>query len=191
MDEPEWDQLTVDRGRRKTVGLDPTQHEIVVDIIRRRVSRAIKLGHWPSCDRADLEQQLFLAAMQLLSGYCRSRGLFAAFVAVVVRNTLSNLLRKHRAARLGRYRKHYSIHDRAEEFGQIDKEFGRVEARLELAKLRLLMEPADQHLLDLLQKYSCAEIARQLGVPTSTVGAQFRALKKRVLKRVRQPNFED
>ena len=191
MDKFDRDRLTVDRGRRKTVQLDPTQREIVVDIIRRRVSRAIKSGHWPSGDRADLEQQLVLATMPRLGGYCRSRGLFHAFAAVVVRTALANLLRKHRAARRGHYRKHSAIDDSNEAFGRVDQEFGRADARLELAEIRLLLGTADQHLLDQLLEHSCADIARQRGVPASTVRAQFGALKKRVLKRIRQPKFDD
>ena len=191
MDKFDRDRLTVDRGRRKTVQLDPTQREIGVDIIRRRVSRAIKSGDWPSGDRADLEQQLVLATMPRLGGYCRSRGLFHAFAAVVVRTALANLLRKHRAARRGHYRKHGAIDIGNEALGRIDKEFGRTDARLELAKIRLLLGPTDQSLIDQLLVHSCADIARLRGVPASTVRSQFGALKKRVFERVRHLNFEN
>jgi RNA polymerase sigma-70 factor (ECF subfamily) len=187
------------RGRFLVPHDDPTYaqlQEIAGPLIRAKVRQMIgKSGHYGQ-DYSDLEQETWTRLWPRLRVYDRRRGQPHGFLGTVIDRILINLLRDRLAAKRD-VRQVISLHQSARteegqaELGQtISQEEGDARqersARSETETSALVQDVAEviarlpeyqRQLAQQLQHHSLAEIARQRGVPRSTLQSQVRKLR--------------
>jgi RNA polymerase sigma-70 factor (ECF subfamily) len=165
-------------------------------LIRVKILRLIGKAGFRQQDRPDLEQEIWTRLWPRLRAYDRRRGQPHGFLGTVIDRILINLLRDRLAAKRD-VRQVISLHQSARteegqaELGQtISQEEGDARqgrsARSETETSALVQDVAEvlarlpedqQQLAQQLQHHSLAEIARQRGVPRSTLQSQIRKLR--------------
>lgn len=183
---------------KKHRDLDP----VAQDIIRRKARKLMRRGGFSSSDLPDLEQDLSLHLLQRMPAFDPRRGDWTAFVAAVVTAWGTNLLRTRYAAKRD-YRRTLPLFaltkPSAEENNTQEErpnEYAH-EARLgqqrlsdqEQRELKMDVQQALQRLpedlrpiAERLQHITIAELARELGVPRTTLYESIERIRRRFQK---------
>jgi DNA-directed RNA polymerase specialized sigma24 family protein len=131
-------------------------------------------------DPADADQDLVLALLQALSNYRPERGPLEAYLYGVLRRRHVQRRRdadraRRRDRQLRDHRRHDPDHGRDDDPG--GREADRVDLRLDAADIRRGLDPDLARLADALAVLPLAEVARDRGVPRTTLRRRVDALK--------------
>ncbi len=168
-------------------------------IIRRKINQLIGRAGFTRQDRDDLEQDLFLRVLQSLPSFDSNHGHRNKFITAVVERHVANILRNKRAEkrdhrRIGSLNVMVSIGEDeatelAETIGQreLDARRGRhPRSHEELAQLAqdvvevIAKLPKElQDLAERMKTQNVAEIARDMGIPRTTLHESVRRLRQR------------
>ncbi|MFO0916601.1 MAG: sigma-70 family RNA polymerase sigma factor [Pirellulales bacterium] len=168
-------------------------------MVRRKVSQLIGLAGFLPQDRHDLERDLFIRVLESLERFDPTKGHRNKFITAVVDRHAANLIRNQRAQKRD-HRRVASLNvtvmtaeegtvELAQTISQreLDARIG-VERRSELELLELRLDVAEvisrlsaelADLADRLQTQTVAEIARDTGIPRSTVNHWVARLRER------------
>jgi len=164
--------------------------EYAESLIRYKARKLATTRGFTSSDMEDIEQDLRTALLEAYPTYDRNRATYATFVATVVRNAISSMIR-HRTQACRDYRKEeYSLQEKVQDGEGKAIERGqqldgdqcairrglRCRTRQDQAALKMDVDavvaglPNDlRKVADLLKVYPVAEAARRLHVPRSTL----------------------
>lgn len=166
-------------------------------LIHAKIRRLLGKSGLREQDRPDLEQEVWTRLWPRLPAYDPTRGQAHGFLATVIDRILANLLRDRLAAKRD-VRRVSSLHQRVRtsegqaELGQTisqQEEDARrersargateqMELRRDVAEVIACLPKAKQELAEQLKQHTLSEIARQRGVPRSTLQAQVRQLRE-------------
>ena len=166
-------------------------------IIRKHARSVVQAAGLPRYDREDVEQELLLHLWRRQGRYTPARGKRSTFVRCVIERKAAVLLASARSQRRDRRREAYSLDEcvgegsnetrRIDLFDQDDylrstngSEQERVHRQLDVERLLARLRPEDQRLARLLMKDKVAEVARELGVPRSSLYSQIARIRSQL-----------
>ncbi len=181
---------------------DPSDDRFIRGIIRRKVKQLIGRAGFTSQDREDLEQEMFVRVLQSLPRFNPDRAHRNKFVTTVVERYVANILRNKQADKRD-HRRICSLNvtievaeegptELAQTIGdrELDARLGRqrrsecelVQLALDLADVMATLPDNWRTLLELRKTQTMADIARELGVPRTTLNEWMRRIRKRFEK---------
>jgi RNA polymerase sigma-70 factor (ECF subfamily) len=167
--------------------------------IRKKARQVVGRAGFTEQDREDLEQELVLRLLQRLPSRDPRRGRSTTFTRLVVDHAVANMLRERGAEKRGTGR-NISLSEPVElpggrhtELAQVigqrerDARLGRqsrpaeegVDLVLDVADLLAKLPAPQRELAERLKSSTIAEVARDLGLPRTTVASRVRALRCR------------
>ena len=188
------------RGSLRVSHDDPTPDNLQAvarSFIRGNVGRLIGKADFRRQDRQDLEQEVWTRLWARLRNYRKEKGQPHAFLAVAIERILVNLLRDRYAEKrdfrrvrslLVKVRMDEGAVELAQTISQQEQDARQGRSpRSDTERSDLVQDVADviarlsedqQQLAEQLQHHSLAEIARQRGVPRSTLQSRVRKLRE-------------
>jgi RNA polymerase sigma-70 factor (ECF subfamily) len=162
---------------------------IAGDIIRakvRQITRRHRFGH---PEREDLQQDLFCRVFGCLKSFDPERGGIKAFIAVIVDSGISNFIRSqrtkkktlcrtsdvsHRASldNLSEYEWHASRSRRPRRFED------QSELKIDIETIQAQLAADQRDLAERLKTKPISEVARELGIPRTTLNERVRRLRR-------------
>ena len=182
----------------KPADIDP----VAKDIIRRKARKLVGKAGLTLTDLPDLEHELSLQVLRRMSAFNPDRGNWAAFVTVVVTSWGSSLLRARYAAKRDHRRtRPLPVPTEPDERGRTgseetpsqrghDARLGRqsldeqeqLELRLDVQAALDRLPPDLRPLADRLQHITIAELAREMGLPRTTLYELIERIRRRFQK---------
>ena len=178
---------------------NPSDDPFTRGIIRRKVKQLIGRAGFTSSDREDIEQELWLKLIKHLPAFDPKKGTRQAFVVTVVERYAANIFRNKRAEKRD-HRRACSLNvtieftrDGPTELAQtisdreLDARLGR-DRRSDEERADLAMDldnviatlPEDwQTLLELRKTQTISEVAREMGVPRTTLNGRILRIRQR------------
>jgi RNA polymerase sigma-70 factor (ECF subfamily) len=151
-------------------------------IIRRKVRLLVKRAGFTTQDRPDLEQELVMMLVQGLNRFDPDQGHPNVFVTTVIERAVARILRKRRAKKRDGCMVH-SLHRPTD--GQptdpIDPQAGRegeVDLANDLADVLARLPEKLRDLAERLKHRSLSAVARDLGVPRTTLQRKVQHLRR-------------
>jgi RNA polymerase sigma-70 factor (ECF subfamily) len=181
---------------------DPSDDRFIRGIIRRKVKQLIGRAGFTMQDREDLEQELFARVLQSLPRFNPDQAHRNKFVTTVVERYVANILRNKQAEKRD-HRRITSLNvmieitdDGLTELVQtigdreLDYRLGRqrrsedelVQLALDLASVMATLPDDWRTFLERRKSQTMADIARELGVPRTTLNDWMRRIRKRFEK---------
>jgi RNA polymerase sigma factor (sigma-70 family) len=148
-------------------------------LIRRKSRQMARRAALTEQDCEDLEQEVLLRLLRRLPPPEFGRARFEALVLTILRHTAANLLRARRAAKrgYGRARPLYPGDDVPAARGRGAQDLA--DLADDLASVLARLPPEDRDLAEHLKCQSIAAVARERGVPRTTLCAAIRRLRAR------------
>ena len=147
----------------------------VTELIKRKARKLSRIIRLPWVDRTDLEQYLTLAVLEATPAFDPQRGTPEAFGATVIRRAASRFQRDRWVQK--RTAKIWPVDVADIEDPQTERGSTRTDLRLVLAELIPTLTPDQQDLVRNLQDKYPAKLARETGIPASTLRSRIRALR--------------
>jgi RNA polymerase sigma-70 factor (ECF subfamily) len=177
---------------------DPSGNRFIRGIIGRKVAQLIGRAGFTRQDRKDLEQDLFARVIQSLPKFNPDRAHLNTFVTTVVERYVANVLRNQRAVKRDR-RGTTSLNvmieitdegptELVQTIGdrELDARLGRerrseqelTELAMDLSSVIATLPIAWQALLELRKSKTMAEVAREMGLPRTTLLEWIRRIRQ-------------
>jgi RNA polymerase sigma-70 factor, ECF subfamily len=168
-------------------------------IIRRKINQLIGRAGFTEQDRRDLEQELILRLLQSLPSFDPTQAHRNVFTTTVIERYVANVLRNKRAAKRD-HRRSRSLNVVIGEEEEIPIELGDMISQRELDARRVCHPRSDEEvamlvqdladvmaklpdelrgLAERLKSQTVSEIARDMGIPRTTLNESVRRLRRR------------
>lgn len=157
----------------KSADIDP----VAQDIIRRKAGKLMRRCGFSRSDLPDLEQGMSLHLLQRMSAFDPRRGDWTAFVAAVVTAWGAKLLRTRYAAKRD-YRRNRPLLAASQSCQQGD-DLEQLELQLDVQQALQRLPEDLRPIAERLQHLSIAELARELGVPRTTLYESIKRIRGR------------
>jgi len=179
--------------------LTPDAQAFAERLIRRKSRQLAAKENFTPSDREDISQDLWLHLYERLERFDEAKGTIYAFILTIVERKAISILRRHSAAKRDICRcSSLNLSIRADDGTRVDlastitedapdprlgKETRhpqhRIEMSLDLAAVIEQLPPDLRDLCERLQTDTLADIARQLGVPRTTLYGRIKQLRER------------
>lgn len=141
-------------------------------LARHTAVELVKTRDFTLSDRDDIEQDLIVRLLETWPKFDRARGSAKTFVATVVRNTVSNLIRHKR-----REQQTFAARTTAPE-GEVPSHEHDIDLECDLATVLARLPPEDRKLAERLMVSSVRDIADEDDVPVATVRNRVQRLRE-------------